>query len=226
MPASACFFCKRTFKSAQAVCSHRAQYEPCRVAWDEYLERFGNDSPPQPTFALEEDIENEMDFQSADVFDGRGPSPLPDMDWQPVQDADEESLASGRSYESQSDKDVSDSGNSSDDSDECGESDASDHDSEHADQERPIDEEDEENQVVDYFEPAPGAIIANEEGKFLRLLNPPQQAAATDIHHPFANKEEFELGNWMHQSGLPMSQMDSFLKLRYVSGSFRLPLPV
>jgi hypothetical protein len=223
MPATTCLFCQRTFKSAQGLGSHHTQYEPCRLAWEAYLDQFEDDPDPQPTFTLEGDDDNVMDLQDGDAFDDRRPLPLPDMDWQPIWADDEESIASSGPGEAQSVCSTSDSDNSNAESNE---GDENGDDLEHADQQQPIDDVNEENQVIDNYDPPPGAIIGHKEGGFSSLLNSPQRGAAMDIHYPFANEEEFELANWMHESGMPMSQMDSFLKLRYVGKTFCSPMPL
>lgn len=217
MPLIECSFCQRTFKSLQGLGAHRTQYKPCRLAWEEYLEQFDEDPRPQPAFTLEDDDDDVMNLQADDAFDDPGPLPLPGMDWQPIRAEDEESVASSCSNKVKSVCGTSDSDNSDAES---GEGDGSDDDFEHADQEKPMDDANEENQVIDYYDPPPGAIIGHKEGRFTSLLNSPQRVAAMGIHYPFANEEEFELANWMHESGMPMSRMDSFLKLRYVGYTF------
>lgn len=38
-----------------------------------------------------------------------------------------------------------------------------------------------------------------------------------DVHYPFASEDEWKLAHWLTSSGLPQSQINSFLKLDYVS---------
>ncbi|KAG9054398.1 hypothetical protein FS842_005248 [Serendipita sp. 407] len=42
------------------------------------------------------------------------------------------------------------------------------------------------------------------------------KAGKGNIFYPFANEVDFELGLWLHESGLSISKIDSFLKLQYV----------
>lgn len=39
----------------------------------------------------------------------------------------------------------------------------------------------------------------------------------SNIYHPFASRQDFEMGAWLSQSNVSMSQIDDFLKLPYVS---------
>ena len=43
---------------------------------------------------------------------------------------------------------------------------------------------------------------------------------AGNAYYPFANETDFELGAWLHESGLPMEKIDEFLKLKYVCHSW------
>ncbi len=38
-----------------------------------------------------------------------------------------------------------------------------------------------------------------------------------NMYHPFSSSEDFEVGAWLSQSGVPMTHIDKFLKLPYVS---------
>ncbi|KAG8836053.1 hypothetical protein FRB91_000169 [Serendipita sp. 411] len=43
------------------------------------------------------------------------------------------------------------------------------------------------------------------------------QTGKGNLFYPFANEIDFELGLWLHESGLSVSKIDSFLKLQYVT---------
>lgn len=45
------------------------------------------------------------------------------------------------------------------------------------------------------------------------------RAESDNIFYPFASKEEWELAQWFTHSSLPQSEINSFLRLRYVSNS-------
>jgi len=47
---------------------------------------------------------------------------------------------------------------------------------------------------------------------------------AGNVYYPFANEMDFELGSWLHESGLPKAKIDEFLKLKYVRDSLLLLL--
>jgi hypothetical protein len=194
---------------------------PCRLAWEQYLEDIEDDMPPSPPLHPDDQVDElDMDYQGGEDFAHGGPSPPPEMDWQPVDDMNAESIASvvsAHSCDEQSDNGMPGSGDDSNDTD--GDDNDENENSEHADQERPVDEEDEEDQVTDYF-PNAGAISGNLDGRFFDILNSQLRTAAKNIHHPFKNEEELELANWMHQSGMSMAQMDAFFKLQYVGKSF------
>jgi hypothetical protein len=221
MPDDTCSFCGRVFKSIQAVRSHRAQYLPCRVAWEQYLENLEDDIPPSPPLHPDDQIEEVyMDYQDGEDFAQGGPSPPSEMNWQPIDDMDAESIASvvsAHSRDGQSDNDMPESGDDSNDAD-SNDNDENE-DMGYADQERPVDEEDEEHHVTDCF-PNAGAISGTIDGRFSDILNSQLRTAGKNIHHPFKNEEELEFANWMHQSGMTMSQMDAFFKLQYVGNSF------
>jgi hypothetical protein len=83
------------------------------------------------------------------------------------------------------------------------------------DQTCPVDEDDEENIVEEHY-PGAGKVHRTNNSHFQAILK-----AAVDrkgcLHFPFANETELQLATWMHQSGLSMSKMDEFFRLKYVS---------
>ena len=60
-------------------------------------------------------------------------------------------------------------------------------------------------------------IIGRVEAPFLTLLESQLAVGLNNAFYPFAGAKEWELGCWMHNSGLSRRQMDTFLRLSYVS---------
>jgi hypothetical protein len=89
------------------------------------------------------------------------------------------------------------------------------------DQSCPVDEDDEDNAVEEHY-PEAGRVHQTKRPHFRAVLNE-KLHKSDNIYHPFANQQEWELGKWMHESGMSMSKMDEFFKLQYVSGSTPLP---
>ena len=83
------------------------------------------------------------------------------------------------------------------------------------DQACPIDEADEESIVEEYY-PDTGKVHRKTNSHFQNILNKILAGKRT-LYYPFESEEELELAIWMHQSGLPISKMDEFFKLKYVS---------
>jgi hypothetical protein len=83
------------------------------------------------------------------------------------------------------------------------------------DQPCPVDADDEEKIVEERY-PHAGQVHGKTNSPFQNVLNTILQGKGS-IYHPFKSEEELELATWMHQSGLPMSKIDHFLKLKYVS---------
>lgn len=82
------------------------------------------------------------------------------------------------------------------------------------DQHCPVDEDG--GDIVEEYHPGAGEVIQNERPHFRAVLN--ERLHRNDnIYHPFQNEQEWELATWMHESGLPVSKMDEFFKLKYVS---------
>jgi hypothetical protein len=85
------------------------------------------------------------------------------------------------------------------------------------DQTCPVDEDDEDNAVEEHY-PEAGRMHRMKRPHFRAVLNKKLQKSG-NIYHPFTNQQEWELGKWMHESGISMSKMDEFFKLQYVSTS-------
>jgi hypothetical protein len=85
------------------------------------------------------------------------------------------------------------------------------------DQSCPVDEEDDDNAVEEHY-PEAGRVHRTKRPHFRAVLNEKLHKSG-NVYHPFANQQEWELGKWMHESGMSMSKMDEFFKLQYVSTS-------
>jgi len=77
-------------------------------------------------------------------------------------------------------------------------------------------EADRDDYTVDVH-PTAGRILRKEEAPFGQERAYQEMRGEGNVYYPFANEKEWELSAWLHQSGLPLSQMDTFLKLKYVS---------
>jgi hypothetical protein len=77
-------------------------------------------------------------------------------------------------------------------------------------------EADRDDYTVD-LHPTAGRILRKEEAPFAWERAYQEMRGDGNVYYPFANEKEWELSAWLHQSGLPLSQMDTFLKLKYVS---------
>jgi hypothetical protein len=89
------------------------------------------------------------------------------------------------------------------------------------DQTCPVDENDEENIVEEYY-PGAGKIHQTHESHFQSILKATLDGKG-NLHLPFASEAELQLATWMHQSGLSMAKMDEFFKLKYVSMKITAP---
>jgi hypothetical protein len=66
--------------------------------------------------------------------------------------------------------------------------------------------------------PQPAGTVLRTECSRLQIIYDQQLVEGMgNIHYPFANEMDWQLGAWMHDSGLAMTEMDQFLKLKYVS---------
>jgi len=83
------------------------------------------------------------------------------------------------------------------------------------DQSCPVDEGHEDNTFEEHYLGA-GCVHKTRRPPFRGILNERLQRDE-NIYLPFEDQQEWELANWLHQSGLSMSKIDDFLKLQYVS---------
>jgi hypothetical protein len=60
-------------------------------------------------------------------------------------------------------------------------------------------------------------VTSRVEAPFSALLRSQLAVGLNNAFYPFAGAKEWELGCWMHNSGLSRRQMDTFLRLNYVS---------
>jgi hypothetical protein len=88
------------------------------------------------------------------------------------------------------------------------------------DQSCPVDEDDEDKLLEEHY-PEAGRVLQTKRPHFRAVLNEKLQKS-DNIYHPFANQREWELGKWMHESGMSVSKMDEFFKLQYVGTSTSL----
>jgi hypothetical protein len=77
-------------------------------------------------------------------------------------------------------------------------------------------EADRDDYTIDVH-PTAGRILWKVEAPFSRERAYQEMRGEGNMYYPFADEKEWELSAWLHQSGLPLSQMDTFLKLKYVS---------
>jgi hypothetical protein len=76
-------------------------------------------------------------------------------------------------------------------------------------------------EITDNYYAGAGSIIDVGTPRFKRVYEQQQKSAPDNIHYPFASDEEWEYGNWMNASGLPLTEMDKLLNLAYVRGFLR-----
>jgi hypothetical protein len=62
-----------------------------------------------------------------------------------------------------------------------------------------------------------GTVLRTECSRLQQVYDQQLVEGMGNIHYPFANKMDWQLGAWMHDSGLAMTEMNQFLKLTYVS---------
>ncbi|KAG8854142.1 hypothetical protein FRB91_003976 [Serendipita sp. 411] len=64
--------------------------------------------------------------------------------------------------------------------------------------------------------PEAGRVFSRIRSKFQDDSEIQINTGKGNLHYPFANEMDHELGLWLHESGLSVSKIDSFLKLQYV----------
>ncbi|KAG9055314.1 hypothetical protein FS842_002523 [Serendipita sp. 407] len=69
--------------------------------------------------------------------------------------------------------------------------------------------------------PRAGHVFRKTIPRFQTQANSQIHTGKGNIFYPFANEIDFELGIWLHESGLSVNKIDSFLKLQYVKA--RMP---
>ena len=61
-----------------------------------------------------------------------------------------------------------------------------------------------------------GYVYGNQVPRFTADSERRSTEGSGNVFYPFANEIDFELGAWLHESGLSMAKIDEFLKLQYV----------
>jgi hypothetical protein len=67
------------------------------------------------------------------------------------------------------------------------------------------------------FPTAAGTVLHHEQSRFNQVYKHQQEKGNENIYYPFANEMDWELGAFLTESRMAMSEMDQFLKLSYVS---------
>src|SRR5271169_5728326 len=67
------------------------------------------------------------------------------------------------------------------------------------------------------FPTAAGTILHHEQSRFNQVYKCQHEDGEGNPYYPFANEMDWELGAFMNESRMAMSEMDQFLKLSYVS---------
>jgi hypothetical protein len=83
----------------------------------------------------------------------------------------------------------------------------------------PVSEDDEQFEVD--FAHA-GDITGKAEAPFSQHLSE-QHTNEHNIYYPFSGAREWDLAVWLHESNLPLTNIDRFLRLEYVGVALRLP---
>jgi hypothetical protein len=64
-----------------------------------------------------------------------------------------------------------------------------------------------------------GTIIGHGPSKFREVYKELQEMGDNNIYYPFANEMDWDLGAFLVEDGMPMADIDTFLKLSYVRAS-------
>jgi hypothetical protein len=68
---------------------------------------------------------------------------------------------------------------------------------------------------VEFPRPA-GIILGKRHSQFQAIQEKLRESAGDNIYYPFASEMDWELAAFLQESGMPMAQIDRFLKLPYV----------
>lgn len=205
--------CERSFESSKALSVHRARSAACRKRWREYLAQDARN------MAIREGLQNPL----LDNQDGLGHQMDVAEDGMlevgPEFDNELAFQYAGDDYEDPPQLDDGDGG-VSDGAEEVNPelvvdppADARERD--YADLNPSMDDTD-GGVEVELYEGA-AWVTRRVEAPFSALLRSQLAVGLNNAFYPFAGAKEWELGCWMHNSGLSRRQMDAFLRLNYVS---------
>lgn len=219
-----CACCRKKFVVEKTRDQHRSNATACRIAYNQYLQSLN--PPPNPVIAesVAIDVDEQMDAPESppyndatthDVdYDVVMEEPLTDNQdglLQPPYVATEEAVSTVDSASNNSESTDSEGGY------------ASSHDvlpveldveweGFHAAMAEPISEP--EN-YIKVFPDAGRIINRGVMCPFDHILSK-HKALGLGLYHPFADREEYELVQWLHVTGASSTGIDDFVKLRYV----------
>jgi hypothetical protein len=213
--------CERSFASSKALSVHRARSAACRKRWGEYLAQDARN------MAIQEGLQNPL-LANLDVLGhqmGPGGNDVAEHERPEVAPGFDNELAfqyAGDDYEDLPQLNYGDGGVSDSmvDAEEVNPelvvdppADVPERNYENL---NPSMDDTDRNVEVELYEGA-AWITGQVEAPFSALLRSQLAVGLNNVFYPFAGAKEWELGCWMHNSGLSRRQMDAFLRLNYVS---------
>jgi hypothetical protein len=73
------------------------------------------------------------------------------------------------------------------------------------------------DEIIEQFPTPAGKVVAKDLSYFGTIFEKRMRRYNENIYYPFANSIDWDLGAWMHESGMAMAEMDRFLATEYVS---------
>lgn len=218
--------CRKKFDTQHKLMAHQALSLPCKRRWEAYILSMAPTVPQRGGLKPNEDVIMEDHDQLQQI-----PTRTPTPDAASNDHGDMLGSEDEGSLSSQDDDEDSD-----DDDDEDGDSDVVAGDDDPAilieghrpastnDAPRPGERSHELAEPLErpgdlYTEifPHAGHVYRKESPRHQKEWEHLQTAGKGNLFYPFANDVDFDLGTWLHESGLSRSKIDEFLKLKYVS---------
>jgi hypothetical protein len=219
--------CNKPFDTQHKLLAHRTNSIPCRRRWEEYVRSFVSVQPTHP--AETEDVL----MEEADNLPEQGPElgvsastshpPIPEDDILDDRDSDYAPLEYG-GFDDETTEDSSD-----------GSVDTYPEDPriphplsppspppQDVRQQVPTEPLERSGQLHVETYPSAGSVHTKQPPLFQRASEMHHDLGAGNDYYPFANQTDFELGVWLHESGLSMAKIDEFLSLDYVCTPYRL----
>jgi hypothetical protein len=231
---ASCAYCYKRFSDDIKLRQHRQNTAFCKKRWDEHLTdlarahiatQTARPQAPASASAVDGPLEEEhpsmgeADFAQSppgdpgiamDVVDevGEGSDDVPimaeDIDW-------EDGAVDGEYHDVESDEvdmadEESDEQNSEEDAEEGDDPEYS---------ICPSMDLAEDSQVTEVIEHA-GRIIDHKTAHFQHLRSKQLEIGEGNVYYPFAGSQEWEAAKWMHESHMPLAEIDRFLHLQYV----------